>query len=93
MTPYHFSKEYFFKLNEQIAEEYIRRRITDRQSHFVREHTAGLKTLSYDVTIYNPEYYSWLVERERIELFESLDTRKNLERVKTESYTNGGKSG
>ena len=34
-----------------------------------------------------------MVQKEEVDLFASLDTRKNLERVKTESYTNGGKSG
>ena len=54
LTPYHFQKEYSFVIDEIIAEDYVRRRITNRESHFNRQNSAGLKTLKFEVIIYTP---------------------------------------
>jgi 1-phosphatidylinositol-4-phosphate 5-kinase len=71
----------------------VRRRVTNRDSHFHRQNSAGLKTLRFEVSIYTPEYYSWLFRKEDLNLFHSFDIRRNLSQVKEESYTEGGKSG
>lgn len=76
-----------------MAEDYIKRRITNRESHFSKRLSDGLTTLKYEVTIYTPEFYSWLFQKEKINLFSSFDLRKNLDMVKEDSFTNGGKSG
>jgi hypothetical protein len=49
--------------------------------------------LRFEVSIYSPEYYSWLFRKEGLNLFHSFDIRRNLSQVKEESYTEGGKSG
>jgi hypothetical protein len=45
------------------------------------------------VSIYTPEYYSWLFRKDGLNLFKSFDIRRNLSQVKEDSYTDGGKSG
>ena len=65
-----------------MTEDYIRRRITNRDSHFARQKKEGLTTLRYEVKIYTPEFYSWVFRGEKINLFSSFDLRKNIMLVK-----------
>lgn len=78
LTPYHYQRRCSFKIDEQITQEYITRRITNRESHFDRRLSDGLTTLSYRVTTYSPELYGWIFKHENMNLFSSFDLRKNL---------------
>jgi hypothetical protein len=82
LTPYHFNRQYSFIIDEDVTEDYIKRRITNRDSHFSRRTSDGLTTLKYLVLIYTPEFYSWMIKKEKINLFLSFDIRKNLSIVK-----------
>jgi hypothetical protein len=87
LSAYHFQRSYSFVIDEEVTEDYIRRRVTNRESHFARQLNEGLATLRYEVKIFTPEFYSWIFRREEINLFLSFDLRKNLMMVKDPSYT------
>ena len=93
LSTYHFQRHYSFTINEDITDDYVRRRITNRESHFARQLSEGLTTLKYEVKIFTPEYYSWIFRKEKINLFGSFDVRKNLSFVKEESFSQRGKKG
>ena len=78
LTPYHFRRQYSFVIDEHVTSDYIKRRVTNRESHFTRRISNGITTLVYQVLIYTPEFYSWIIRNERINLFSSFDIRKNL---------------
>lgn len=56
-----FRKNYIINLNEGVTDEYIMRRISNRDSLVMKHKLQGLRALDYEVTTYSIEAFTQLV--------------------------------
>ena len=83
ITKINFSKNYLLQLNESVTDEYIMRRISNRESLIANQKLDGLRPLEYKVTIFAVEVFAEMIfQQTDLNVFHSFNINSNINLVK-----------